>query len=120
MIPCPVDAYGGIGGGFTFGHNEQTGGWFVAGRLGIGLGAGAGFDPFDDGPEDRARKPHPYGDPCPGLTVPATGTSAGGFVGVGGSFGLLNVGYGGGGGRNFDSTGTYYGGDMGLGSNLNP
>jgi len=115
-----IDAYAGIGGGVTIGYNEKTGGVFVAGRLGIGLGAGAGLNPDDQGPAGKPRKQNPYGEPDPGLTAPATGTSAGGFVGVGASYGLTNIGYGGEGGYNFDGTCTSYGGDMGPDSSLNP
>lgn len=115
-----VDAYGGWGGGVTVGRNERTGGWFVSGRLGIGFGLGAGLDPFDNGPADRPRKPGPYADLCSDLNAPLTGTSVGGFAGFGGTLGLLNAGYGGGGGRNFDGTGTSYGGPMQPNSNLNP
>lgn len=104
-------AYLGIGGGITFGRNENTGNWFVGGQLGFGLGGGGSLDPFNQGPTDRPRKPDPYADPCPELSAPASGTSAGGFTSFGGSYGGYNFGYGGSGGYNFDGTGTSYGGE---------
>ena len=109
-----------VNGSITIGHNQKTGGWFIAGRLGFGNGGGAGLNSSDQGPTGRLRKQGPYGETCSELTAPATGISAGGFVGVGASFGALNVGYGGGGGYNFDGTGTSYGGNMGPNSSLNP
>jgi RHS repeat-associated protein len=114
-----VGAYGGIGGGITIGSNSNTGGWFVSGQIGIGIGGGASLDPFDQGPTELPRKRHPYGDPCDDLVAPPSGTSAGGFVGLGGSAGLLDYGYGGGGGYNFDGSGTSYGGEMKENSKLN-
>jgi RHS repeat-associated protein len=114
------DAYYGLGGGITVGRNAKTGGWFVSGRVGFGLGGGFGFDPFNEGAADRPRKQNPYARVCPSLSAPATGISAGTFVGVGVGLGLANVGYGGGAGYNFDGTGTSYGGDLSRSSSLNP
>ena len=119
LFSVSFDAYAGVGGGVTVGRG-QDGGWFVSGRLGLGMGASVSIDPRDGGPSERPRKPSPYGEYCEDLPVPQTGTSAGGFAGAGGTVGPLGIGYGGEGGRNFDGTGTSYGGEMGFNQSVHP
>lgn len=114
-----LDFYDIFGGGVTFGRDARTGGWFISGRIGMGVGGGFGIDPFDNGPAERERKPNAYADPCDSLKAPPTGTSLGSFLGVGASGGLIGVGIGGGGGVNLDGTGTSYG-KIGPQESLNP
>ncbi|WP_006748058.1 NHL domain-containing protein [Thioalkalivibrio paradoxus] len=114
-----LNAFAGIGGGVIFGRND-TGTWFIGGQLGVGIGGGGALDPFDQGPTGGARTDGPYGAACSTLKPPSTGFSAGGSIGIGGSFGGSNFTYGGGGGYNFDGTGSSYGGQVGLNSSLNP
>ncbi len=115
------DAFAGFGGGVTIGENEDTGGWFIKGRLGIGIGGGIAFDPFDQGPAARPQFPTPYSkEPCADSSLSSTGTSAGGAVNVGVTIGTWNRGYGAEGGANFDGSNTSYGNSGKWNSSINP
>ncbi|ALP52905.1 hypothetical protein Tel_06905 [Candidatus Tenderia electrophaga] len=115
------DAFAGPGGGITIGRNEDTRGWFIEGRVGIGIGGGVAFDPFDQGPVARPQLPHPYSEePCSDSSSSSTGTSAGGAVNAGVTIGAWNLGYGAEGGENFDGSNTFYGNSGQWGSSTNP
>lgn len=103
-----INAYSGLGGGFTIGQNNQMGQWFVSGALGIGVGGGFTIDPIDNGPTSMPLRPSPYSDPCSSMQPGATGSSIGTFAGIGAGIGPYGGTYGAQGGIHFNgSSGSY-------------
>jgi len=45
-----ISGYAGVGGGFTFGRDTNTGQGFLSMQFGFGLGGGASFNPLGDRP----------------------------------------------------------------------
>lgn len=114
-----VEAYGGIGGGITFGKHNLTGQWFVGGRLGIGLGLGANLNILNNGPMDRDLLNHPYADEA-SCSPKASGNLVGTNINLGANWGPYEGSYGGGGGRYFDGSDGYYSEGPGFGGQFNP
>ena len=101
-----LNFYGGVGGGFSFGQDPETGQAFFSGRLGLGFGGGANYDPTGK----------PPGDFCPGQKYGSVGAVAQAGVSVPGA----EVGIEAASGVNFSSGGVNpYGPDVSPSSSFN-
>lgn len=114
------DAYGGIGGGITVGAHNQTGKFFIKGRLGLGFKIGGGLNILDNGPTDLKRRKTPYSKECSALEAGYTGFSVGGFADASISASVYGGDYGAKGGRFFDGTGHSYSTPPGFTPSFDP
>ena len=113
------DAYRGIGGGITFGKHNDTGEWFVGGRLGVGLGIGGNLNILDNGPTDRDLLNHPYADET-SCRPQDSGNSVGTNINIGTNLGPYEVSYGAKGGAYLDGSNGHYSEGPGPGMQFNP
>lgn len=111
-----VDLYRGVGGSFIVGQHNSSNNWFVGGRLGVGVAAGVELNMLDNGPTARELRRNPYGDVDPSIKPGSSGTSFGGKVNIGGSFGPYSVSCSADGGQHNDGSNGFYRKDFGLDS----